>query len=119
MQYAEQEFGLSELQSDGRTLREHLEQVQRLTKKRPKELDEVVELPESMREYWQLFLTLNATRSSGFGASPISYTEIWCYSNLVGLDLQQHELDMIRMFDNTALEHHRKQEQKRQQQTKK
>jgi hypothetical protein len=118
-EYAEQEFGLSEIQSDGRTLREHLEAVERLTKKRPQQLDNQVELPKSMRECWQWFLSLNNTRPSGFGASPITYQEIWCYFNLQGIEPEQWEIDIIKMFDNIAMSFARKQQQEKEDKQKK
>jgi len=118
-EYAEQEFGLSEIQPDGRTLREHLEAVERLTKKRPEQLDSQIELPDSMRECWQWFLSLNNTRASGFGASPITYQEIWCYFNLQGIEPEQWEIDIIKMFDNIAMSFARKQQEKEDKQKKK
>jgi hypothetical protein len=118
-EYAEQEFGLSEIQPDGRTLREHLEAVERLTKKRPEQLDSQIELPDSMRECWQWFLSLNNTRASGFGASPITYQEIWCYFNLQGIEPEQWEIDIIKMFDNIAMSFARKQQQEKEDKQKK
>lgn len=110
-EYAEQEFGLSQIQADGKTLRDHLEAVERLTKKRPQQLNEQIELPVSMRECWQWFLSLNNTRSSGFGASPITYQEMWCYFDLQGIEPEQWEIDIIKMFDNISLSYAKKQEE--------
>lgn len=93
-------------------MRDHLEVVERITKKRPKQLDEQIELPVSMREYWDWFLALNKTRSSGFGASPITYMEIWCYFNLQGIEPEQHEIDIIKMFDSIAMNSAKEQEEK-------
>ena len=110
--YAEQEFKLSLPQSDGKTLREHLEAVERITKKRPQELTNQIELPESMVSCWHWFLSLNNTRSSGFGASPITYTEMWCYFNLHDIEPNQWELNVIKMFDSISLSMNREQEEK-------
>lgn len=65
-----------------------------------------------MTNCWQWFLALNNTRSSGFGASPITYTEMWCYFNLNDIEVSQWELNVIRMFDSIALDTARKQEEK-------
>jgi hypothetical protein len=110
--YAEQEFNLSAIQKDGKTLREHLEAVERLTKKKPKELIEQVELPESMSEYWEWFTALNKSRSSGFGASPITYTEMVSYFSLIGIEPEKWEIDIVKMFDSIALSSAREQEEK-------
>lgn len=93
-------------------MREHLEAVERLTKKKPKELIEQVELPESMNECWDWFLSLNKSRSSGFGASPITYTEMLSYFTLIGVEPDKYEIDIIKMFDSIAISSAREQEEK-------
>ena len=90
-----------------------------MTKKRPQQLSELVDLPSSMRECWQWFLSLNNTRSSGFGASPITYQEMWCYFDLQGVEPEQWEVDIIKMFDSIALATNRKQEENKNNKTKK
>lgn len=90
-----------------------------MTKKKPQQLTEVIELPASMRECWQWFLSLNNTRSSGFGASPITYQEMWCYFDLQAIEPEQWEIDIIKMFDSIALATNRKQEENKNNKTKK
>ena len=92
-------------------MREHLEAVERITKKKPKELAEQVELPESMAQYWDWFLSLNKSRASGFGASPITYTEMLSYFTLIGIEPEKYEIDIIKMFDSIAISSAREQEQ--------
>lgn len=82
-----------------------MESVERQTGIRPKELDELKELPEAYYSIWGVFLELNAARgSNGFGVDPLSFTEIYSYCKLYGIDLELHELKMLRRFDNVALE---------------
>jgi len=103
---------LSAVQKDGTTLREHLEAVERLTKKKPKELVEQVELPESLSECWDWFLSLSKSRPSGLGVSPITYTEMLSYFSLIGIEPDKYEVDIIKMFDSIAVSSAREQEEK-------
>ena len=91
-------------QSDGATLREHLEAVERKTGKRAKELDEC-EIPEEVAHIWEWFLALCATRTSnGFGLkNPIQYAEMLAWSALKGFDLHQFEIVAIRALDQLYL----------------
>jgi len=91
------------LQKDGRTLREHLQSVvkQGIT---PKELQNLVEIPESMTQCWNWFLELNSTRSSGMGLSPITFSEILAYFTVMQIEYQPWEVEIIKMFDRVALE---------------
>lgn len=41
-----------------------------------------LEVPIAGRRLWSIFLDLNATRSAGMAANPISYAEIEAYSGL-------------------------------------
>jgi len=50
-------------------------------------------------------MDLHSTRaSSGFGANPITYTEIRNYSELMQIDLDEWEVTLIRKFDKVALD---------------
>lgn len=88
--------------------------IERVTKKKPKELLDLVELPDTFRECWFWFISLNNTRSSGFGMSPITYTEILSYFMLMEIDVEPWEVDVIKMFDGIALESTKKQQEKEQ-----
>lgn len=103
MAFAEQEFSLSEKQKDGNSLRDHLEAVWKQTKKKPKELDNLIELPICMTEYWQWFLKLNARRPSGMGISAIPYSEMLAFFQLTGVCPDPCDVEVIEMFDRVAL----------------
>lgn len=84
---------------------------------KPKELDELVELPFSCYTAWEAFAKMNARRTSnGFGINPITYSEIDSYCSLYQLVLEPWELDLICAFDNEALISHSKQAQQAQKQ---
>ena len=112
--FAEQEFGLSERQSDGRSLREHLESVEKQTRTTPKELQDLIELPESMQEYWSWFLRLNSRRPSGMGMSSIPYSEMLAFFELIGVVPDPCEIEVIELFDRTAMKVYSEQQEKEQ-----
>ena len=104
VEYCKQEFKFS-VGGKGNTLRDQLNSVWRQTGVKPKQLDELKELPESCAEVWFTFLKLhNARQGSGFGVSPIAYSEIQAYTNLYQIELEEWELDLLRMFDQAVLE---------------
>lgn len=62
-------------------------------------------MPESCALVWAYFMDLHSTRTSnGFGANPITYTEIRNYSDLMQIDLDEWEVTLIRKFDKVALD---------------
>jgi hypothetical protein len=78
--------------------------VWRQTGIKPKELEDVVELPESCISVWKWFIDLHSARgSNGFGINPISYTEIKSYFDLIDLQPEDWEINLIKLFDNEAL----------------
>ena len=85
--------------------RAKLESVARQTGKVPKELEELVELPESMRYVWKYFLDLNRKRSSGMGIGPITYTEMLSYFTLNSVAYDETEIQLIDVLDSVALSH--------------
>ena len=96
-------------------MRAKLEQVERQTGKRPKELDELVEFPESMLYQWSYFIALHNKRgSNGFGVNPISYQEMLAYFTLIDYMPEQWEIDLISKLDSVFLEVHHKQQEKEQ-----
>lgn len=100
-------------------LREHLETVAKAIGKKPKELEDLVELPSNFNEVWDWFLALNNTRSSGFGISAITYTEIRSFFQLMQIDVQPWEIRVIKMLDSIALEISNEKHQKDQKKNKK
>lgn len=72
-----------------------------------------MELPDTMREYWQWFLDLNATRPQGMGGiSSIQYLEMTAYFTLNGIYAEPQEIQIIKMLDSVAIAAAREQEEK-------
>ena len=112
--FAEQEFQMSEIQADGKTLKENLLNVQRQLKRVPKELEELVELPECMAEYWHWFIRLSNRRPSGMGVSAIPYSEMQAFFEILGIVPEPYEIEVLEMFDRIAIKHYQKQQEKEQ-----
>lgn len=79
---------------------------------KPKELENLVELPRSFKQCWHFFLDLNSTRNQGFGVSPITYVEIYAYFNLMQLDYEPWEIEAIKAFDRIAMDVAAKQQER-------
>ena len=105
---------MSEIQADGRTLKENLLNVQRQLKRTPKELEDLVELPNCMAEYWHWFTRLSNRRPSGMGVSAIPYSEMLAFFELLGIVPDQFEIEILEMFDHIAMKHYVKQQEKEQ-----
>lgn len=90
--------------SDGTTLRDHLEVVQRMTNKPQPEL-QTGNIPDCVKHVWYWFLRLNAKRtSSGMGsANPITYTEIKSFFELEGIVPESWEMSLLERFDRVAM----------------
>jgi hypothetical protein len=56
-------------------------------------------LPREGATVWQIFLELNATRSSGMAVNPISYTEIDSWQRVTGVPLDAWEVMALRALD--------------------
>lgn len=62
----------------------------------------------------------NARGSSGFGINPIAYTEIKAYFDLMDIQPEEWEVNLIKSFDNEALQAYAKEaEAERKKSTKK
>ena len=105
---------LSERQADGKTLRENLENVERQLRRKPKELEDLVELPEAFQEYWQWFLRLSNHRPSGMGVSAIPYSEYVAFFQLIGVNPEPYEIEILEVFDSIAMKYYAKQQEKEQ-----
>ena len=102
--YLKQEAELNARTADGCTLREQLLSVERQTKKPVKELQDLVELPESMNQIWGHFIALDsASGSNGYSALPLSYSEILSYFTLLKEPVEVWEVQLIRRLDQTLL----------------
>lgn len=107
--YAEHEFNLNALGSDGKSLRETLETVERMKGVKPPELINPVEFPMLYAEVWHSFLRLNSKRTSnGFGANPISYLEIDAFCRLTNTYFTSEEIQVLEMLDGLVLKQLRK-----------
>jgi hypothetical protein len=54
-------------------------------------------------------MALHATRTSnGFGANPITYTEMKSYFDLIQVEPEEWEVELIKLFDNIALDEYEK-----------
>lgn len=85
-------------------MRDQLNSVWRQTGVKPKELEELKELPESCQQVWKWFIDLNNSRSSnGYGVNPISYSDIKAYFDLIAVEAEDWELELIKRIDNEAL----------------
>lgn len=95
---------MSKKQSDGQSLRDHLEAVERQTGNRPKELDGP-DFPHLMSYVWSAFLSLNSSRNPAFsGVAPITYEQILAWKQLTNNPLSPREVEVIRRIDNIFLE---------------
>ena len=94
-------------------LKKELESVWKQTGIKPKELDDIVELPDCFKYAWEYFLKLNQKRTSnGFGLNPISYSEMKSFFDLNQIIPDSVEIEVISLLDNLALEHYAKEQEK-------
>lgn len=97
VEYCKQEFKLG---FGPNSVREQLLAIERQTGRTPKELLELIELPESCYDTWYWFLDLhNARDSNGMSINPISYTEIKNYFELIQVVPDEWEVKLIKRFD--------------------
>ena len=102
---------MSEVDAHGNTKRDNLLSAQRQLKRVPKELEDLVELPDCMREYWIWFIRLSNRRPSGMGISAIPYSEMLAFFELMGIVPDPVEIEVIEAFDRIAMKHYQKKEQ--------
>lgn len=70
----------------------------------PKELEELVELPNSMLDLWSWFITLHESRSSnGFSVNPISFIDIAAFFHLQQIEPHTWEVDTIKRLDREVI----------------
>lgn len=95
------------------SIREQLKSVWRQTGIKPKELDNLVDLPESMVFVWKYFIELSNSRtSSGFGINPISYADMHGYFSLIGYQPEEWEINTIKKLDSIMLDEFHKTQEK-------
>lgn len=99
--YATQEFKLG---SGEGSLRSKLEAAAKQTGQPIKELEDLVECPDTMRFVWSYFIDLhNCRTSNGFGVNPIQYGEIESYFNLLEIQPAEWEIQTIKRLDVVAM----------------
>jgi hypothetical protein len=102
-EFAEHEFKLNIPDKDGISKRDHLEQVERQTGLRPKELDGPL-FPELLAHIWSAFHVLNSARTVGFsGPNPITYGDIKAWMELTETPLTAFEVEAIRKLDKVYM----------------
>lgn len=93
--------------------------VWRQTGVKPKELEDMLEFPQDMMQVWKFFIDLHNGRSgNGFSANPISYSDIYSYFQLIGIEPHDWEIDVIRKLDMIALDAFAEQARKEQKKSK-
>lgn len=89
-------------------MRATLEQVEKTTGKRPKDLDGP-ECPLEMEYLWYDFLTLSRGRTSnGFGANPLTWADVWAWLTVTRQTLTPWEVDTLIALDNAWMSDHAK-----------
>lgn len=84
-----------------------------------KELDDLIELPDTMQYIWFYFSELhNARTSSGFGVNPLTYSDIYAYFNLYSICPLDWEIRAIKRLDALVLDNYAKEAKKEQEKAK-
>lgn len=92
---------LATRQSDGSTLREHLQSA--AAQGQPADPRLGAGAPPQCAALWDAFVALNGARPSGMGASAIPPSEIVAWQQLHGVRLTPWEVDTLRAMDQAAL----------------
>jgi len=88
----------------GNKVRDHLEIVRRVKGELPGDLEDE-ELPLCIEHVWNWFMQLhNARGSSGFGPSPILYSEIESWIKLTGASPTRWEIEAIKSLDASFMD---------------
>jgi len=108
LQFAEHEISLSARQSDGATLREHLESLANQTGEMPQEL-EAVDCPEPIRYLWGYFTSMSKRRTwNGGMANPISNQEMQAWAQPRGIALSAFDVEALDDLETMYIEHQSK-----------
>ncbi len=99
LEFAEHSFALNKTDESGTSEREHLEQVERQTGIRPKEL-EGPDFPFLLSHIWSAFVACSKARTGGFsGANPLTYENIKSWIELTGTPLDPREVEAVKELD--------------------
>jgi len=96
-------FTLAKPDQDGNSLKDHLEQIERQTGKKPKDLIPPVEFPVEVAHVWSAFLTLSRRRSAGMSGNPLSFSEIKTWMELTHTELKPWEVEAITDLDDVYM----------------
>ena len=103
MSAAEHIFRLSKPGEDGVPLRDKLEHVRQTTGKHIPELDGP-DIPSPLAHVWGWFCELDQARTgNGFGANPITFSELQAWSMLTGNHPRPHEIRLLQKLDRIRL----------------
>lgn len=92
---------LATRQSDGSTLREHLQSA--AAQGQPADPRLGAGAPPQCAALWDAFVALNGARPSGMGASAIPPSEIVAWQQLHGVRLTPWEADTLQAMDRAVL----------------
>ena len=99
LEFAEHSFALNKTDESGTSEREHLEQVERQTGIRPKEL-EGPDFPFLLSHIWSAFIACSKARTGGFSdANPLTYENIKSWIELTGTPLDPREVEAVKELD--------------------
>tara|TARA_R110000803_G_scaffold208756_1_gene277668 strand:- start:928 stop:1254 length:327 start_codon:yes stop_codon:yes gene_type:complete len=99
LEYAEHEFSLNKSDDGNISRRQHLEQVEKQTGIKPKELDGP-KFPYLMSYVWTAFLHISGSRSMGFNSpNAITYQEIQSWVELTQTPLDAREVEAVKYLD--------------------
>lgn len=103
LEHAEHQFNLGKPGKDGKPLRDTLETVERMTGRRPPDLDGP-DLPEGAAHIWHWFLELNKRRDTRVGhAPPITHIAMAAFFGLYCIVPDVWELHAIDALDDLYL----------------
>lgn len=99
MEFARSEFRLSKPGEDGVSMRAKLEKM------KSHALYRLPKMPRALEHIWAWFCELNSARTSnGFGANPITYSEIAAWSALTLNVPTPWEVSLLKRIDRAFLE---------------
>jgi hypothetical protein len=103
-EWAEHRFKLNKLDKDGISEREHLEQVERQTGRRPEALEPPTDFPMLLGHVWSAFLTLSNRRTMGFsGPNPVTFEQIKAWKELTETPIDTWEIQAIIRLDQVYM----------------
>ena len=82
---------------------DHLRAIAKQTRRIPDAL-RIPELPETLQGIWDVFIQIHRRRAgNGFGAVPISWSEIDAWQRLHQVQLSVWEVDCLAAMDDVAI----------------